>query len=429
MKNNGRKLIAAVTMLAVLLVMVVTVSYAWLTISDSPETRGIQISLGGGKGILIAPDQTELENGNIYHYPGTFVSSVNFNQHEQYAYLSAVAGLVPVSTADGLHWYLPTYYNANDEAVIAGDAVAGQIKPISDFRLDAQLSHANLADFNTAKQGNYVYLDFWVVSPDADYTLRIARGDEDEGSFLIELTKPSEGDAQGADNEVAAVSGSVAASARIGFLVDHNTVLDDTMLYYTASGNRPSEYSTLRGSYQELGEYIRYSSAYRFTIYEPNGDLHPNGTNGTYTVTNPIAWDGGDAVLADIGDRLTVQLTNRWRDGASAGANRQHLNEQDVSGMVEKGAFIASTSELYDRMIAGNVSQEALSAMERSGATIDTYVAQLEKNVPQRIRMFVWIEGQDADCIGTEGDASFALGIELAGSQVSTNGKTKQEDS
>lgn len=418
MKNNGRKLIAAVTMLAVLLVMVVTVSYAWLTISDAPETRGIQISLGGGKGILIAPDQTEIENGNIYHYPGAFASSINFNQHEQYAYLNATAGLSPVSTADGLHWYLPTYYDANEEAVIAGDAVAGQIKPVSDFRLDAQLAYANLTDFNVAKQGNYVYLDFWVVSPDADYNLRIARGDENEGSFLIEMLQSTEG-----ETNVSAMVGAVAASARIGFLVDHNTILDNTMLYYTASGNRPSEYFSLRGSYQELGEHIRYSSAYRFTIYEPNGDLHPEGINGTYVETNPIAWDGGDAVLADISDRLTVQLTNRWRDGEG------YLNRQNLSDGVEKGAFIANTSQLYDRMVAGTVSEEALTTMERSGATIDTYVAQLEKNVPQRIRMFVWIEGQDVDCISGEGETSFALGIELAGSQVSINGKTKQEDS
>ena len=426
MKQNGRKLIAVVTMLAVLLVMVVTVSYAWLTISDSPETKGFHISLGGGQGILIAPDQTQIENGNIYHYPGVFASSVNFNEHEQYGYLNATAGLVPVSTADGLHWYLPTYYTAKDAAVLNGTSTVGQLKPIREFQLDAQLAYSNLTDVNVAKQGSYVYLDFWVVSPAADYNLRIASGDEGEGSFLIELTQPSNEGAQIAEAKSAA--GTIAASARVGFLVDHNIILDDTILYYTASGNCPSEYSSLRGSYQEMGEYIRYSSAYRFTIYEPNGDLHPNGTNGTYQRTDPIMWDGGEAVLADVSDRLTVQLTNRWRNDASV-SDTMESAVQTISREVEKGAFIANTSTLYDRMVAGTVSQEALATMERSGATVDTYVAQLEKNIPQRIRMFVWIEGQDADCISGDGDVSFALGIQLAGSQVSTNGKTKQEDS
>ena len=429
MKKNGRKLIAAATMLAVVFVMVVTVSYAWLTISNAPEAKGIKISLGAGNGILIAPDQTNIENGNIYHYPGIFESAVNFNQHEQYDYLNAMAGLTPVSTADGLHWYLPTYYTANEKAVLEGSAVAGQIKPIRDFRLDTNLEYANLTDFDEAKQGNYVYLDFWVVSPSEDYELRVARGDDNEGSFLVELMNPSENNDESGETEFIASSGSVAASARIGFLVDHNKILDDTMLYYTASGNRPHEYSYLRGSYQELGEDIQYSSAYQFTIYEPNGDLHPNGTNGNYIETKPIEWNGGNASLADIRDRLTVQLTNRLNENEYADFYSKYLYGQSLSECVEKGKFIANTSALYDRMIAGTVSQDALSTVEHSGATVDNCVAHLEKNVPQRIRMFVWIEGQDVDCVSGEGETSFALGIELAGSQISINERTKQEDS
>ena len=74
-----------------------------------------------------------------------------------------MAPLTPVSTADGLHWYIPTYYSANDTAVINGNAIAGQLKPYNDFTMDSQLAHANIPDVNAAKQGNYAYLDFWVV--------------------------------------------------------------------------------------------------------------------------------------------------------------------------------------------------------------------------------------------------------------------------
>jgi hypothetical protein len=70
-----------------------------------------------------------------------------------------------------------------------------------------------------------------------------------------------------------------------------------------------------------------------------------------------------------------------------------------------------------------------MTTVERAGATIDTCIAQLEKNVPQRIRMFVWIEGQDVDCIGSKGDISFTMGVEFAGSQIGTDGKSKQKDS
>ncbi len=445
-----RKLVASILTLAILLVMVVAVSYAWQTLSVSPEARGIQISLGGGNTILLAPDTTEIENGNIYHYPGKFTQNLNFNHYDQYAYLGAIDGLMPVSTADGLHWYLPTYYSADDEAVINGTAVVGQLKPISEFLLDQRLSYANLTDPEAAKLGSYVYLDFWVVSPGADYDLRISRGDDDEGSFLIELMQPVENESGGYD--LAATSGSVASSVRVGFLVDHNTVLDDTMLYYTASGNCPSEYTSLRGSYQEMGEHVRYSSAYRFTIYEPNADIHPKGADGTYVVTRPIAWDGGEAVLADISDRLTVQTANRWSKGENEEFYLQEIFKTAVTGKsyssateakidfyskylqgkvypyVDQGRFIASTAALYDSAESGVVSAEAMSALEMSGATVDRCVASLEKNVPQRIRMFVWVEGQDADCVGIEETVSFTLGIELAGGQTSINGRSKQED-
>ena len=40
----------------------------------------------------------------------------------------------------------------------------------------------------------------------------------------------------------------------------------------------------------------------------------------------------------------------------------------------------------------------------------------LERNVPQRIRMYVWLEGQDVDCVREAALENFAIGIELAGS-------------
>ena len=43
------------------------------------------------------------------------------------------------------------------------------------------------------------------------------------------------------------------------------------------------------------------------------------------------------------------------------------------------------------------------------------YIVKLEKNVPQRIRMFVWLEGQDVDCALSAFADSLALGLELAG--------------
>ena len=64
------------------------------------------------------------------------------------------------------------------------------------------------------------------------------------------------------------------------------------------------------------------------------------------------------------------------------------------------------------------VTSDSMNDIERSGATEDVTLVHLEKNVPQRIRMFIWVEGQDLDCMRSLNEISFALGLELAGSKI-----------
>lgn len=450
MNSVLRRLIATGTMLAILLVMVATVSYAWLTFSTAPELSGVQISLGGRGTILIAPDQTKLTEEGVYHYPGKFSDTLHFNFYEQYGYLGSLAGLSPVSTADGLHWYLPTFYGARDETVLSGEAIAGGLKPTAEFALDGNLSYANLTDGDQARRGSYVYLDFWAVSPAKDYNLRLAQGDEKGGSFVIDLLSPTEGESGGYTLEE--IHPSAAASVRVGFLVNHNLLTDDSITYYAQSEAYSSSYTKLRGSYQEKGESILYSSQYLFTIYEPNADLHPTGENGTYLETKPLGWDGGRVVLSDVRDRTAVQLCNRWHEGTTEKYYIQEAFRAAVHGKkyvmaqqaerafyreylqynllpyIDKGEFIESTSMLYDALADGAVSADTLREIPTAGAATDVILARLEQNVPQRIRMFVWLEGQDADCVDLGESVTFALGMELAGSQVETNEKAKNND-
>lgn len=46
--------------------MIVMSSYAWLTASTSPVAEGIQVAVGGGSTILLAPD---VVNNEGVHYP------------------------------------------------------------------------------------------------------------------------------------------------------------------------------------------------------------------------------------------------------------------------------------------------------------------------------------------------------------------------
>ena len=73
-----------------------------------------------------------------------------------------------------------------------------------------------------------------------------------------------------------------------------------------------------------------------------------------------------------------------------------------------EGAFVSQTKNLAD---GRNLEAENVPL---AGATDDIYMIELEKNVPQRIRMFIWLEGQDVDCIEQIAASSFAVNIELA---------------
>lgn len=444
MKHKSKLFLTAV-MLLTAAVMLAAASFAWMTISNNPVLQGIQITVGGGGTVLVAPDVTETgENGKVFHYPGEFSSALNFSAYSQYDYLNNTAGLVPVSTADGETWYIPTYqYNdASDHA----DA------EISGFVSDNMLLYANLnADDEKAQKGSYIYLDFWVVAPREGYVLRVSTSDDSAGSYVIDLLDPEENDFD--SYTLTRENQQAAACMRVGFLVNEDWIIDDdTMLCYTKSEAYNDSYTRLQGIYSDPGCSALYSLQTRFTIYEPNGDLHPTEVtdsmgdqveDGEYVITEPL---GLGAEPVDISDRLTVQLRNEWTsDGddetliaqifnvfllnkTREGETAQSLKESfygeylryQLYPYLTKGRFLTSTKALYEAAYGPNrVDAEKITSLGQAGATEDVYLTELTGGVPQRIRMFVWLEGQDVDCINSAETGSFAVSIELSGSNAS----------
>jgi hypothetical protein len=89
-----------------------------------------------------------------------------------------------------------------------------------------------------------------------------------------------------------------------------------------------------------------------------------------------------------------------------------------ITSTVTAGNFIASTQALLDTTKdSGSASAEQVDALKEGGATDDVIITSLERNVPQRVRMFIWLEGQDVDCTNNTSlsTSAFALSIELAG--------------
>ena len=451
----------AVSVLALLLAasLVATSSYAWLVLSGDPEVGGMQINIGGSNTILVAADLTHVEeDGSISHYPGEFGQTINFLQYESYDYLKEVTGLLPVSTSDGVYWFLPEYYGTEDRAVKDGTVINGQIKDITEFYVDSSLDYANQNSDTekTDRYGHYIYLDFWVVSPAGEYKLRVSTGSETEnsGSYAISLMEPVETDANGdGENDSYGLTQgdeTAAASLRIGFLANQDGADSRDVLRYLSSETDSPKYNMFLGQYQSPGESIEHYSAARnhFTIYEPNGDLHPQGENGYYLITEPLGLNGGVITETDISDRLTVQNSSAWKLSSSGqdtmleqefkvAAVNKVFGEQTTAELRDQfyrerlqgqlgiylsgGRFIRSTENLYAAAAAtgGMLEKDAEVLQDTGGATEDVYITVLQKNAPQRIRMFIWIEGQDADCVNHADVSGFALNIELAGSNES----------
>lgn len=408
----------------------------------------MQINIGASTTIMVAADiVVQNPDGTVSHIPGSFGQSLSFADWQTYDYLDQLTGLAPVSTADGVHWVLPDYYEQDDPEVQLGQAIAGQIKDISAFTVDDALTYANVssdAEHDTLT-GSYIYLDFWVVAPVDGYSLRVSTGSSAEktGSYVITRMEPT---ATGDGGYVLTAADETAASCvRIGFLVNKNWASYKDAVQYSESKWFDSQYSELMGQYQEPGETAdNFSSALnRFTVYEPNGDLHVNDQLSGYYLTAPLGVADGNISAVSIEDRVSVQLSSSWKirenqaqtlleqEFATAifGKNMSNMSTSEVTDFfyrqrlqgllmpyINRGRFVKDTGMLYEAAVDGVVAEDSAVLGRLAGATEDVHITILEKNVPQRIRMFIWLEGQDVDCTNQETISNLIVNLEFAGS-------------
>lgn len=369
------KITAAVLLVLAAASLVGAATYAWHILSVAPEAGGMQITVGAAKVIQVAPDVTAADGS---HAPGTFGDTLDITKDANYDYLNGLAGLTPVSTADGVHWYLPQY----------GDAADGMEGPTA-FTEDQNLAHANLPaeQAAAAQEGSYYYMDFWVSAPE-DFNLRLAAGDsKSAGSYALTLPLPQK-------------------SAEGGWTLSY----DDAGL----AAQKCLRLGFLTGLDSDEGT--------SFLIYEPNG----TDGGGTYKVTTP---QSAAEETGDISGHLTVQQTSQWKPeslnnaftqfAASAGTDLLNMEALAVARQfytkalrgqyrpyVTSGQFYQRAADLYENAENAPI----------SGAATDGVILRLKANEPQRIRLFAWLEGQDADCINDAQNALLGIHLELAGS-------------
>lgn len=433
MKKIYIKLSASILSILIACTMIVGATYAWLTLSTSPVASAISMTIGGGKTIMLAADITETvidAEGNqiTVHYPGKFSNTLNFSKYESYDYLNELSGLSPVSTADGVYWMIPTY-----------EEETGKINDISDFQVDKALENANVTKTET---GSYIYIDFWMVSPGTDYNIRVSTDTmTNTGSYLIEL--PGVEKSENGNLQLAKTQEIAESIARIGFLVNTDSAGLEDMDAYRSSEEYNSQYTKLLGIYAEKGQEADMKKGYQFTIYEPNGTSHPSEElrEGEYIITKPLDYNpyGNTIMEADISSKLMIQNENTWRMLNSSSqfeqifetaiVNKENLTTEEaadlfyneylqgqVGAYVKCGDFYKSTSNLYALAENDAVSAEALMG-QSAGAVDDVMITKLQTNTPQRVRMYIWLEGQDIDCtnITSVTASGLSVNIELSG--------------
>lgn len=417
------KILASALLIVLSLSMLVMVTFAWYVMSTAPEVSGMQIQIGSDT-IRVAPDCIDASG---QHYPGAFQGVL---ETDTTAIPENFWGLIPVSTADGKHWFSATYESLEN----GGDQK-------EEYLEDTTLSSANLTA-RPKSGGNYLYLDFWVVAP-KDYDLRVStatQGSGQSGSY-VKVFPQVKKDAAG-NYSLDETQRQAESSLRIGFLVNEDVVSGES---YKNSTNHDSAYKILKGVYQEQGKELPTSKT-SFTIYEPNCDWHADTKfSGQYKETQPLALVNGKPQQVKLetydGTKLAAQTSATWTrtddgkqtklaqalqtamleakvtkrgvtDAQSAGEYllNQHLKGQ-LSGYITSGQFVKNTSDLQDG-VRLDLDKENV---EKTGATTDAVIVSLKKNVPQRIRMFVWLEGQDIDCTNEAALKTLLLNLELAG--------------
>lgn len=431
MMKISKNLYVSVILMIVSLSLMITVSFAWLTLSNAPVIDNIKLVIGGDNTIKIAQNIEGEVNGETINYPGVFQKTSSLDIDSDYL-------LSPVSTADGVNWFV-----LKDEMKTSEKMVSS----LDDFVLDANYRYAN------TENGGYVFVDFWIVSSIDNCILRIASGDKDgkeAGSYAVQLPSSVDNFTNETGLSLDDSFQSLSSSLRVGFLVNEDKVDENTVMNsYMNSKQYDKQYKSLKGVYET-------NTNYRFLIYEPNGLSHSNEGksalltkdgieyvdcyDGDYHITKPIGLnDNGEVDFVDIADRLVVQSENTWKydenilvldelyqsflksnaSDKSIEAFYNHYLKDTYLPYVNSGLFFDDTWNLYSMDGYGTrvKSKDLLSSSYLyNNAVTSSQIVRLRKNVPQRIRMFVWIEGQDVDCSYYAADKMLALRLELAGS-------------
>lgn len=396
MSNTKSKLIAATALLVVGIVAVVTASVAWFTISTSPEVSGIQVGISADLTLLVSKTEE-----------GDYTQMIDISEE-----LGYFVSLKPVSTVDGVNWFIPTYEES------------GELKDANDFTLDNDLSYANVYAYETEDgalvksddgtyielegealteaeaQGYYIYTEFWLMTEEDGANVRLSVPNvvsqlEDweieqgtYGTYVLDTYFESEIE----DNDGVYVIDSLSQTAvRVGFLIEDEE--DSRFVIYEPNADMRS-YEAGNSIYDTSSQDgSNYIIGYEKNEADADGNVE-NYADDTYIETQPIGItiddDGNESYEPQTIDEnnLIIQSTSAWEDPT----DNEDFQEAIIEG-TENSNYVATFGEI----------------------TQNTIIVTLEKDTPQKVTVFIWIEGQDVDCWNDIAFGNVMVNLELAG--------------
>lgn len=386
MKHIRMKLWMSVSGVLLGVVMIMSASYAWFTISTTPELKRIEISVTpSGKEV---PFELSLDYADVeYKQDEATWTTVLHLTDEDVNYK-----LKPVSTVDGINWYLPKF------------SAKGDVTGFWQLPNNEMAKWAN----KSGTDDNYLYyVDVYVRTRNQD------KAQEMVLSNPINVTDSEQYFANYVlwdpvwDNENQKwIENDAMASVRVGF---QYTTLD-------AEGNSVN-----------VGPFF---------IYEPNADMRSddftkylNGVTGAnqmadqtyiYNNGNPekvksytskstgyyptyVPKKDGDgyqmvAVHEELGNRLVAQNTSSWK------LDSFKTDEKVTSKNIETIGSLCKITQSGSNL---NLQQE--DALTRKEFTTVSF------NSIQKMRIYVWIEGQDVDCWNHIANGNLYVNLEFMG--------------
>ena len=456
MNKAKPKMIASALIFVIAMVMLVSASMAWYTLSTKPEVTGISGVVSAKRKLLISKDNITWDR-----------DAPVLNLSESFENL---APLKPVSTVDGLNWFLPEY------------EASGALKPVNQFTRDYNLTHANVsiaglsgnALESAKRKGYYVYTDFYLKTEDDNANVQIsyvnpyALENNDYGSDDCSYCLPSytfeliDNETTIIDNNSVITAGgkkyqirnvglNAEKSVRIGFLVNPDyqdspansdyEAKNDFYIYEPNADLRSKDIKPGSKDYEERYK-IKYSETERYIAnYDFEEDTSAESPapvdykDDCYYETLPVAYNGGTYSLARITpSKLLAQKHCEWDFDALKQSYIEFIEGREPKWWSSKnvkfysdnntsiGSFLNSEA-LYNalQLSAKGGTGEGISLEKTDGGYPfergEQYASQtiitLYKDKPVKIRMFVWIEGQDIDCWNDVSLGKFVVNVEF----------------